>query len=84
MLTFSLTLLTCLFLFSISMSSKGTISVIDFIIAYAGIALTSLLISFLICYVGIKRSIDAGEAADDNIFTRDGKLSINIFKKPLD
>ncbi|EHK9005503.1 hypothetical protein KCU40_004438 [Vibrio vulnificus] len=82
MLTFSLILLTCLFLFSVGLSSEGVFNATNFLIAYAGIVLTALLISFLVCYVGIKKAIDAGEAIDDKIFTRDGKLSINFFKKP--
>jgi len=83
-LSFSLILLSCLFLFSVGISTKEPILLSNFLLGYVGIVITSIVISFLVCYTGVKKAIEAGEAADDKILTRDGKLSINVFKKPLD
>ncbi len=84
MFSFSLIVLLCLFLFSVGISSKGPVLFNNFMLGYLGIVITSLLISFLVCYVGVKKGINAGETADNKILTRDGNISINIFKKPVD
>jgi len=83
-LSFFLILLSCLYFFMVGMRAKDPILLSNFLLGYAGIVFTAFSISLLVCYVGVRRGIEAGEAADDKIFTRDGKLSINIFKKPLD
>ncbi|MCK8129323.1 hypothetical protein MTF66_30215 [Pseudoalteromonas sp. 2CM39R] len=83
-LSFFLIVLSCLYFFMVGLRAEEPIILINLLLGYAGIVFTAFFISFLVCYVGTKRGIEAGESADDKIFTRDGKLNINIFKKPLD
>ncbi|GAA5129979.1 hypothetical protein [Thalassotalea piscium] len=78
-----LVLLTLVFLLSVSLRAEVSIEITNLAFAYIGIVVTSLFLSFITAYFIVKKAIDSGEISDSNIFTKGGKLSLNIFSQKL-
>lgn len=78
-----LVLLSAVFLLSVSVRSEGDIETVNLLIAYMGIIAVALFVSFITAYFIVKKAIEAGELTDINIFTKNGRLSLNIFTKDI-
>lgn len=72
---------SALFVFSVSLSLKGELKLVNFLMGYSGIVLLSFVISFFSTFYIIKKGIEDGDVPEGDILKKDSKLNINIFKK---
>lgn len=77
---YSLTILSGLFVLSVALTGKE-IFLKNFLLGYSFIVLTAFVISFITVLWAVKQAIASGEVDDENIFKKNGVLSINFLRK---
>jgi hypothetical protein len=77
---YSLTILSALFVLSVALTGKE-IFLENLLLGYSVIVLTAFVISFITVFRGVKQAIADGEVDDENIFKKNGVLSINFLRK---
>lgn len=78
--SYSFSILSALFILKVSLSSNEIIFT-NLLLGYSLIVLTAFIFSLLIVWGGVRKAIADGEVDDENIFKKNGVLSINFLRK---